>query len=91
MHRPWSPAIPVPGIAGAQAFPKENLNRFREWPMISEFCCRLFGHPAFNQDTWERLESWLLTNQTDGDREAMLRMPVAEVAALLREAAGSKA
>jgi hypothetical protein len=61
-----------------------NPGKFQEWPQISEYACSLFGHPIFIQDTWDRLESWLLTYHAR-NREEMLSAQRTEIVRLLKE------
>ena len=48
-----------------------NLERFREWPVICDLACTLFGDSTFTKATWERLEGRLL-RLFNGDRERLL-------------------
>ncbi len=71
---------------GELGFSRHRLDRFREWPMIQELSCQLFNMSAFTNDTYNRLEAWLLTHHVNGDQDEMLCMSQAEVVRLLREA-----
>ena len=76
---------------GELYYSRERLNQFSEWPAIQELSCRLFDHKAFTSETWERLESWLLTEHLNGDREEFHVIPRKVVVRLLREAVSPKA
>lgn len=73
------------GFAKEANYAKGRLERFTEWPAISDACCRLFGHAAFTQATWDRLEGWLLAHHA-ANREAMYRMSRSQVAGVLQAA-----
>ena len=53
----------------------ESLARFRDWPEIERYACELFKHPAFTNDTWDRLESWFLPEGVTG-RNCLLETPL---------------
>ena len=74
------------GFPQEEAAARQRLEHLSGWPAIAEYACRLFGHDRFSQDTWDRLERWLLADYA-ADREAMLRLSRQEIAALLRASA----
>jgi len=51
--------------------PPKLLDRYRTWPDIKKLACELFGHPDFNDDTWDLLDSWCV-EMAGGDRQIML-------------------
>ena len=71
---------------GEQHFPRKDLSRYRDWPVIQDAACRLFKHPVFTVDTWLMMENWLLANRFDRDGEKLRRASIAEVAEILRNA-----
>ncbi|MGD0900831.1 MAG: hypothetical protein ABR915_23615 [Thermoguttaceae bacterium] len=70
---------------GETHYPRRNLDKYPEWPSIQELSCRLFKHPSFTNDTYERLIAWLLTDHASGSRNEMLGMPRSHIVELLRK------
>lgn len=76
------------GLHTALRCAPNSLDEFPNWPTIQHLACELFGHPTFDERTWERLVGWLLTEHVPSRKEFLMMMPSA-VVELLRKAVGT--